>query len=105
MADLMIICGGIKICIVEAKREDLRYGVVQGLTGSEVIAELEGLEQTLCIVTSYNDWWLFQNGNDSIAKFVYTLEMANAHSVLPTESSLKLLAGYLCSFLHFVNEE
>ena len=45
MVEMMIKCNGKRICIVEAKKENMKHGVVQGLTGSEVIAELEGYKQ------------------------------------------------------------
>lgn len=72
--EFMIKVGDIKICIVEAKKENIRHGIVQGLTGSEVIAELGDLRQSLCIVTSYKEWLLYKSNDANISRFFVTLK-------------------------------
>ena len=97
--EFMIKIGDIKICIVEAKKENIKHGIVHGLTGSEVIAELGNLHQSLCIVTSYKEWLLYKNNDTNISRFVYNLEMEANNSLMPTEDSLNKLTGFLHSFL------
>ena len=100
--EFMIKCGKVRICIVETKRESMVQGVVQGLTGSEVIAELGNLTVSLCIVViGYKRWLFYKNQDEGIARFVYELQMVSS-SLMPTEdSSLKTLTSCLYAFFSF----
>ncbi|KAI9980317.1 hypothetical protein PInf_026446 [Phytophthora infestans] len=48
--------GNKKVFIVEAKREDMRQGVVQNVTGLESLADVEELSVIYGIVTNYLEW-------------------------------------------------
>ena len=97
--EFLIKRGTIKICIVESKTESVNHGIVQALAGSEVLAELENLCLSLCIVTTYRQWIFFKNYNDRITKCDFLLIMESAMSLVPTLDSLKTLTSLLHSFL------
>jgi hypothetical protein len=45
-----------RICIVEAKKDDMEQGMVQDLVGMEVASDLNGLDTVYGIVTNYVEW-------------------------------------------------
>jgi hypothetical protein len=47
---------GKKICIFEAKKDDMEQGQVQSLLGCEVVAEIEKKSTVYAIVTNYIQW-------------------------------------------------
>ena len=98
--EFLIMRGNTRICIVEAKTETVNDGIVQGLTGSEVLADLENLNPSLCIVTTYNQWIFFKNYDDRITKCSFNLVMESSTSLLPHLDSLRTLTSLLYSFLN-----
>jgi hypothetical protein len=52
-----VLCRGDKrVCIVEAKKDDMRQGMAQDLLGCEVAAEIDHLDSVYGIVTNYLQW-------------------------------------------------
>jgi hypothetical protein len=48
--------GGKRVCIVEAKKDDMSQGMAQNLLGCEVAAEIGHLESVYGIITNYVQW-------------------------------------------------
>ncbi|KAJ8331068.1 hypothetical protein O5D80_001078 [Batrachochytrium dendrobatidis] len=70
--------GDKKVCIVEAKKEDMDQGMTQNLIGCEVAAEIGHLDSVYGIVTNYVQWNFLRSLDEKI-------EM--------DECSIKLLPG------------
>ncbi|KAJ2986652.1 hypothetical protein HDV02_006622, partial [Globomyces sp. JEL0801] len=62
-----------RICIVEAKKDDMEQGMVQDLVGMEVASDLDGLDTVYGIVTNYVEWIFLKSQNDKIEKNMDTL--------------------------------
>ena len=97
--EFLIQRGNTKIGIVEAKTETVSQGIVQALAGSEVLAELEHINPSLCIVTTYTQWIFFKNYDDRIEKDTFVLSMESSTSLSPQLDSLRKLTSLLNSFL------
>jgi hypothetical protein len=90
---------GHKVCIVEAKKDDMVQGMAQALLGDEVIADLENVPEVYAIVTNYTNGLFIKNTNDFIDQDMCTLDFeANE----PTKKSVSKIAskiyGILSSF-------
>jgi hypothetical protein len=90
---------GHKVCIVEAKKDDIMQGMAQALLGDEVIADLENVPEVYAIVTNYMQWLFIKNTNDFIHQDLCSLDFeANK----PTKKSISKIAskiyGLLSSF-------
>ena len=64
--EFMLTRGKKAVCIVEAKKDDMEQGVVQYLVGSEVAAEVGGLDIVFGIVTNYVQWNFLRSLNDKV---------------------------------------
>jgi hypothetical protein len=53
-----------KVCIVEAKKDDMEQGQVQSLIGCEVVADIEHCSMVYAIVTNYIQWLFYKNTDD-----------------------------------------
>ena len=65
--------GDRKICIVEAKRDDIEQGIVQDLLGCDAVADVEGASCVYGIVTNYLQWTFFRSLDDRIEQDDATL--------------------------------
>lgn len=85
---------GRKVCIVEAKKDNMEQGMVQALLGDEVIADLENVSEVYAIVTNYMQWLFIKNTNDFIDQDMCTLDFeANK----PTKKSVSKIASKILS--------
>jgi hypothetical protein len=85
--------GNKKVCIIEAKKDDLEQGMAQNLLGCEAIADVEQLDCALGIVTNYKEWIFLRNYSDRIC-------IDNSSGILScTKNSIKTIAGKICAFL------
>ena len=57
-----------RVCIVEAKKDDMEQRLAQNLVGMEVASDLDGLNTVFGIVTNYIEWIFLKSGNDKIEK-------------------------------------
>ena len=57
-----------RICIVEAKKDDMEQGMVQDLVGMEVASDLNDLDTVYGIVTNYVEWMFLKSQNDKIER-------------------------------------
>ena len=94
--EMMLVRGNQRVCIVEAKKEDMEQGKAQCLVGCEVAAELDHLNVVHGVVTTYENWELTRSTDDCILTDRFTLAM---ESRIPQEESLKNLVGKICGML------
>jgi hypothetical protein len=85
-----------RICIVEAKKDDMEQGMVQDLVGMEVASDLDGLDTVYGIVTNYVEWIFLKSQNDKIEKDMDTLTF---ELEVATLESLKRIAGKIYALL------
>jgi len=85
-----------RICIVEAKKDDMEQGMVQDLVGMEVASDLNDLDTVYGIVTNYVEWMFLKSQNDKIERDVDTL---NFEKQVATVESLKRIAGKIYALL------
>ena len=88
--------GNKRVCIVEAKRDDIEQGMSQCLVGCEVAADLDNLDVVYGIVTNYEAWRLTRSGNENIRTEEITLTL---HNRVPNEASLRELCGKIYGIL------
>jgi hypothetical protein len=85
-----------KVCIVEAKKDDMEQGQVQSLLGCEVVADLEKCSTVYAIVTNYIQWLFYKNTDDNISCYDETLTV---HGGLPNKDSVGNIAGLIYGML------
>jgi len=94
--EMIIKRGAKRICIVEAKKEDMEQGLAQCLVGAEVASELDKLDVVHGIITTYESWHLTTSSNTQITRDTLTLEL---HRAMPTRASLSILVGKIHTLL------
>ncbi|TPX40749.1 hypothetical protein SeMB42_g05888 [Synchytrium endobioticum] len=67
----------VRVCIVEAKRDDMGQGLAQDLLGCEAVANKEGMSAVYGLVTNYMEWIHVKNQDDGILLHETTLEIDN----------------------------
>ena len=85
-----------RICIVEAKKDDILQGMVQDLVGMEVASDLNDLDTVYGIVTNYVEWMFLKSQNDKIERDFDTLTFVKQ---VVTVESLKRIAGKIYAIL------
>ena len=85
-----------RICIVEAKKDDMEQGMVQDLVGMEVASDLNDLDTIYGIVTNYVEWMFLKSQNDKIERDEDSLQREHG---IPTIESLKRIAGKIYALL------
>ncbi|TMW64306.1 hypothetical protein Poli38472_012928 [Pythium oligandrum] len=55
-----------RICIVEARKDDMDKGMAQNLVGMEVVSELDHVETVYDIVTNFKEWTFMKRSDDQI---------------------------------------
>ena len=88
--------GNKRICIVEAKKEDMQQGLAQNLIGCEVAADLDNSAVVYGIVTTYIQWTFLKSGVDKIELDEITLRVEEGHVDV---DSLKQIAGKIYGML------
>ncbi len=64
--EFILVRGGKRICIVEAKDEQFRQGLSQNLVGCEVAADLDGSSMVCGIVTNFDKWMFIRSKDEEI---------------------------------------
>jgi hypothetical protein len=64
--------GSQRICIVEAKKEQILQGKTQSLLGCEALCDVEGLPVTYGISTNFLEWCFLKNEADKITEQLLT---------------------------------
>ncbi len=88
--------GNKRICIVEAKKDDMEQGLAQCLVGCEVVSDVEKLNVVYGIVTTYQTWELSIVDDTNVKVHEITLDMING---MPTEQALRNLTGKIYRML------
>jgi len=94
--EFVIQVGGKKICIVEAKKENIQQGMAQNLLGCEAVADAELSPCVLGIVTNFIQWVFYRSLQDHIEQENITMQIDEEK---PTRGSLKLIAEKIYSLL------
>jgi len=74
------------VCVVEAKKDNIKQGIAQSLVGSETICDVEKINTSYAIATNYLTWCFLKNEDDRIVQEVLTVGMQDNK---PTKESLK----------------
>ncbi|ETW09230.1 hypothetical protein H310_01635, partial [Aphanomyces invadans] len=94
--DFVLRRGKKKVCIVEAKKDDLLQGMAQDLVGCEVEAEINNLDVVHGIVTNYVQWNFLRSLNDKIELEECALDIGKQG---PSLASLNKICGKIYSML------
>ena len=94
--EFMLQRGNKRVCIVEAKKEDMEQGRAQCLIGCEVASDLDNLRVVYGIVTTFELWTFLRSCDDRIEQD-HTLLLMEEGVVNP--DSLKKIAGKIYAML------
>ncbi|GMF41802.1 unnamed protein product [Phytophthora lilii] len=86
-----------RVCIVEAKRDDIQQGLAQAYVGSEALADVEGLPKVYSVVTNFLEWVFSRSLDDKIERA--TPVMMAMENDVPAPESVKQIAGMIYSIL------
>lgn len=81
-----------RICIVEAKRDDMAQGLAQNLLGLEAVADTEDLDCVYGIVTNYFQWMFIKSLDNRVEKCGASLEEGS-------KESLAKICGFILAML------
>lgn len=97
--EIMIKKGNKRICIVEAKKEDMDQGLCQVLLGCEAAVDVDDLQVAYGISTTYAEWAFMklEVSSQLIYKSNMTLTMGNKG--MPDKNALERLCGIINSIL------
>jgi hypothetical protein len=85
-----------RLCIVEAKNDNMEQGRVQELVGVEVASDLDGLDTVHGKVTNYVEWIFLKRQDDKIEKAMDTLTF---EFEVATVEPLKRIAGKIYALM------
>ncbi len=88
--------GNKRICIVEAKKDDLLQGKTQSLIGCESLCDVDDLPVTYGIATNYLAWVFLKNEADKITEEMLMVSLKDGR---PTIESLKAIADKIIAIL------
>jgi hypothetical protein len=94
--EMVLVKGNIRVCIVEAKKDDMEQGMAQCLLGCEVITELDKIDTVYGIVTNYQLWTLTKTTDEIVYKEELSLDIDNK---MPTEEALRKITGKIYKML------
>jgi hypothetical protein len=66
--EFMLQRGNKRVCIVEAKKEDMDQGRAQCLIGCEVVSDMDNLRTVYGIVTTFESWTFWRSCDDKIER-------------------------------------
>lgn len=88
--------GDKRVCIVEAKKDDMGQGMAQDLLGCEVAAEIGHLDSVYGIVTNYVQWNFLRSLDEKIELDECSLKLVNGAA---TNDSLALITAKIYAML------
>ena len=94
--EFMLQRGAKRVCIVEAKKENMEQGLAQNLIGCEVASDLDDLRTVYGIVTTFISWTFLKSCDDKIERDDTTLLVREG---VVDPSSLKEIAGKIYAML------
>ena len=89
--------GDKRICIVEAKKDDMEQGLAQDLLGLEVLADIDGLETVIGVVTNLHEWIFVKSCVEHVEVRHWNLVLGEDE--IPTRTALSQVTTYLISLL------
>lgn len=60
-----------RVCIIHAKKYNMRQGTVDLMVGMEVVSDLNGLDTVYGIVTNYYQWIIVKSQNDKFERVFF----------------------------------
>jgi hypothetical protein len=94
--EFMLERGNKRVCIVEAKKEDMEQGLAQNLIGCEVASDVDDLRIVYGIVTTFISWTFLKSCDDKIERDDDTLDF---HEGTAEPASLRKIAGKIYAML------
>jgi hypothetical protein len=94
--DFVLKRGANRICIVEAKKDDILLGQIKCLLGCESLCDVEDLPVTYGISTNFIEWLFLKNEADVITEELFVVTMVDSR---PTSDSLRIIANKIISIL------
>lgn len=85
-----------RVCIVEAKKEEMEKGMAQSLLGCEAIADVENTSVVFAVVTNFLQWYFLKDTDDHIFRNATTLTTIDD---TPSKESIARIAGMLYTLL------
>jgi hypothetical protein len=85
-----------KVCIVEAKKDDMEQGQTQALVGCEVVVDLENCTTVYAIVTNYIQWMFYKNTESVVYSDDITLTVEHG---IPNKDSVGKVASIIYGML------
>ena len=85
-----------RICIVEAKKDNILQGKTQSLIGCEALCDVDNLPVSYGIATNYLEWCFLKNEADKITEEMLTVSLVDG---LPTFDSLRTIANKIIAIL------
>lgn len=92
--EFMLERGSKRVCIVEAKKEDMEQGLEQNLIGCEVVSDVDDLRIVYGIVTTFISWTFLKSCDDKIERDDDTLHF---HGGIAEPASLRMLSNAMLS--------
>eukprot|EP00981_Chlorochromonas_danica_P013312 scaffold6125_cov262-Ochromonas_danica.AAC.4 len=94
--DFVLKRGEKRICIVEAKKDDILQSRTQSLIGCESLCDIEELSVTYGIATNYLEWCFIKDEADKVTEELLTVSLENGR---PTVESLRTIANKIIAIL------
>lgn len=94
--EMVLVRGNKRVCIVEAKKDNMDQGLAQCSLGCEVASDLDHLSVVNGIVTNYLEWTFTRS--EDVKLFKEELSLGINHRV-PIVESLKVITGKICNML------
>ena len=94
--EFMLQRGDKRVCIVEAKKDDMEQGLAQNLIGCEVASDLDNLRTVYGIVTTFIQWTFLKSCDDRIERDDTTLTVEEG---VVNPDSLMKIAGKIYAML------
>ncbi|RZL19915.1 MAG: hypothetical protein EOO89_01880 [Pedobacter sp.] len=88
--------GDKRICIVEAKKDNILQGRTQSLVGCESLCDVEELSVTYGIATNYLEWCFLKNEVEQVTEEMLTVSLEDGR---PTVDSLRIIANKIIAIL------
>jgi len=94
--EFMLVRGDKRVCIVDAKKEDMEQGQVQCLVGCEIASDVDNLHVVYGIATTFELWTFLKSCDDKIEQDETSLLIEEG---VVDPASLKKIAGKIYAML------
>jgi hypothetical protein len=94
--EFMLVRGDRRVCVVEAKRQDMEQALTEALVGCEVVADNHNSRVVCAIVTDYTSWTFLKSCDDRVERMDKSLGISS-RKVNP--ESLMELSGQIYAML------